>query len=136
MANVRNVGRTAPLAKRCLERSPTQHCDLLRGRNPFVLDGRKASREDRFGHRINGNPRCERGVDCQLPLNQPLYPNEEPEATLKGAAVYVLEKLSVSVPQVLLIVRPNPSAAGLYAAARHRQQKLAEYFEACDRVLL
>jgi gluconokinase len=65
-------------------------------------------------------------------LNQPLYPNDEPEATLKGAAVYALEKLGVNVPQVALtqIIRPNPSAAGPYAAARQRQRKLAEHFEA------
>ena len=56
-------------------------------------------------------------------LNQPLYPNDEPEATLKGAALYVLEKLDVSLPQVPLtqIIRPNPSAAEAYAAARQRQ---------------
>ena len=65
-------------------------------------------------------------------LNQPLYPNDEPEATLKGGAVYVLEELGVSVPQVPLtqIIRPNPSSAGPFAAARQRQQKLAEHFEA------
>jgi gluconokinase len=65
-------------------------------------------------------------------LNQPLYPNDEPEATLKGAALYVLEKLDVSLPQVPLtqIIRPNPSAAEAYAAARQRHQKLAEHFEA------
>ena len=71
-------------------------------------------------------------------LNQPLYPNDEPEATLKGAAVYVLEKLGVSVPQVQLtqIIRPNPTAAVAYTLARQRQRKLAEYFEAGDRILL
>ena len=65
-------------------------------------------------------------------LNQPLYPNDEPEATLKGAALYVLEKLDVSLPQVPLtqIIRPNPSAVEAYAAARQRQRKLAEHFEA------
>ena len=65
-------------------------------------------------------------------LNQPLYPSDEPEATLKGAASYMLEKLGVSVPQLPLtqIIRPNPSSADSYAAARQRQRKLAEHFEA------
>ena len=65
-------------------------------------------------------------------LNEPLYPSDEPEATLKGAASYILEKLGVGVPQLPLsqIIRPNPSSAGSYIAARQRQQKLAEHFEA------
>jgi sugar (pentulose or hexulose) kinase len=84
-------------------------------------------------HRLSGGIQrslssLQRLVDV---LNQPLYPNDEPEATLKRAAVYVLEKLDVSVPQMLTqIIRPNPSAAEAYAAARQRQQKLAEHFEA------
>jgi sugar (pentulose or hexulose) kinase len=85
-------------------------------------------------HRLSGGIQrslssLQRLVDV---LNQPLYPNDEPEATLKRAAVYVLEKLDVSVPQIPLtqIIRPNPSASEAYAAARQRQRKLAEHFEA------
>jgi gluconokinase len=56
-------------------------------------------------------------------LNAPLHPNDEPEATLKGGAVYVLEKLSFELPAFRLArpIRPDPRVAEQYARERQCQ---------------
>jgi gluconokinase len=51
-------------------------------------------------------------------LNQPVYANDEPEASLRGAAVYVLEQLGQPAPVGALprkCIRPNPAYAKKYA---------------------
>jgi gluconokinase len=54
-------------------------------------------------------------------LNQPLHPNDEPEASLRGAAVYALERLGQpalvqGLPRKRIV--PNPALAQEYALAR------------------
>ena len=59
-------------------------------------------------------------------LGQTLYPNDEPEASLRGAAVYALEKLGYPIPQSKLVhgVRPTARSTRLYAAEREKQQRM------------
>jgi len=56
-------------------------------------------------------------------LNQPIYPNPEPEASIRGAALYALEREGVAVAPLRLgrPVRPQPAAAAAYARERARQ---------------
>ncbi len=54
-------------------------------------------------------------------LNQPVYPNDEPEASLRGAAVYVLERLSQPAPAPDLprkCIEPDPEVAEQYSRRR------------------
>jgi gluconokinase len=56
-------------------------------------------------------------------LNQPVYANDEPEASLRGAAVYVLAQLGQPAPVAALprkCIRPNPASAEAYAQAQRR----------------
>ena len=59
-------------------------------------------------------------------LGQTLHPNDEPEASLRGAAVYALEKLGYPIPQSKLAhgVRPTARPTRLYAAEREKQQRM------------
>lgn len=59
-------------------------------------------------------------------LNQPVYPNPEPEASIRGAAVYVLEKLRIEIPPLSLApaIRPRSRIAAQYVCERERQVKL------------
>ena len=56
-------------------------------------------------------------------LNQPVYPNDEPEASLRGAAVYVLERLG-QPPAAPVVprkcIRPQPAVAERYAVEFRR----------------
>ncbi len=59
-------------------------------------------------------------------LNAPLYPNDEPEASIRGAAVYVAGKLGRKVAPFKggKPVRPKAKIADVYRAERARQLKL------------
>lgn len=59
-------------------------------------------------------------------LNAPLYPNDEAEASIRGAAVFVAEKLGEKVPPFNegKPVQPNAAIAKRYLAARQEQAKL------------
>lgn len=59
-------------------------------------------------------------------MNMPLYMNPEAEASIRGAAVYALEKLGVDVPHPApgKPVKPKGTIAAIYAAERKRQRTL------------
>ena len=59
-------------------------------------------------------------------LNQPLHPNPEPEASIRGAAVFAMEKLGVQVEPlpILAPLRPRKAIAERYAQDRARQVAL------------
>lgn len=59
-------------------------------------------------------------------LGQTVYPNDEAEASLRGAAVYALEKLGYSIPSSKFVhgVRPTAKPTRLYAAEREKQQRM------------
>jgi gluconokinase len=61
-------------------------------------------------------------------LGFPVYPNEEMEASIRGAAVYALEQLGSKPPEPRLPkpIKPRASFARLYAQQRERQRKLEE----------
>lgn len=61
-------------------------------------------------------------------LGQPVYPCDEPEPHLRGAAVFALEHLGYPIPAQKLInpVKPRKAAAHEYAAARERQRRFEE----------
>jgi gluconokinase len=61
-------------------------------------------------------------------LGQPVYPNEEMEASIRGAAIYVLEKLGQPAPPLRLgrPVKPRARYVRLYANAREQQRILEE----------
>ena len=61
-------------------------------------------------------------------LGEPLYPSEEMEASIRGAAIFVLEKLGRPAPPLHLgrPVRPRSRYAKLFAAAREEQRALEE----------
>ena len=61
-------------------------------------------------------------------LGLPVYPSEEMEASIRGAAVYALEKLGLHTPPGRFgsAVKPRARFARLYAEARERQRKLEE----------
>ena len=62
-------------------------------------------------------------------LNQPVYANPEPEASIRGAAVFALEKLGVLVPDLKAgaPLRPRAKIAARYAADRTRQVALESF---------
>lgn len=59
-------------------------------------------------------------------MGQPLYPNDEMEASIRGAAIYVLEKLGLPIPDVKLgkPIKPRSTFAKLFAERRERQRQL------------
>ena len=59
-------------------------------------------------------------------LNQPLHANPEPEASIRGAAVFAMEKLGMPIAPlpVLPPLRPRKSIAQQYAQNRERQAEL------------
>jgi gluconokinase len=61
-------------------------------------------------------------------LGLSLYPNDEPEASIRGAAIYVLEKLGVAIPLVPLgaPVIPQEKWVKAYTQERERQRILEE----------
>ena len=61
-------------------------------------------------------------------LGHAVYPCDESEPLMRGAAVFALEKLGYPVPAQKLInpVKPRKAAAHEYAAARERQRRIEE----------
>ena len=59
-------------------------------------------------------------------LGRPVYASSEPEASLRGAACFAMEKLGfkVTLPKTWRAIRPNAAAARAYAQARQRQSDL------------
>ena len=59
-------------------------------------------------------------------LGHPVFPNDEPEASIRGAAIYVLEKLGLPAPVPAFgpPVKPRRRFARLYADERARQHSL------------
>ncbi|MGC1481551.1 MAG: gluconokinase [Chthoniobacterales bacterium] len=59
-------------------------------------------------------------------LGSPVFANPEPEASLRGAAVFALEKLGIEVPtqEEALAVPPDAEVHARYAEERARQSKL------------
>ena len=59
-------------------------------------------------------------------LGHPVFPNDEMEASIRGAAIFALEKLGLPVPAHALTkaVKPRARFAKLYAEARERQRAL------------
>ena len=59
-------------------------------------------------------------------LGHPLYPNDEMEASIRGAAIYAIEKLGLPAPgaQFGKPIRPRTKWARIYAAERQRQIRL------------
>lgn len=59
-------------------------------------------------------------------LGRPLYSNPEPEASLRGAAVFALEKLGLPIMDLKygMPVAPTPSVHRLYKTERARQAEL------------
>ncbi|MEI6713827.1 MAG: gluconokinase [Verrucomicrobiota bacterium] len=64
-------------------------------------------------------------------LNQPLYANPEPEASIRGAAIYAMEKLNIPVtplPESEPLL-PRPEYAERYLVARKKQMALEQLLE-------
>jgi gluconokinase len=59
-------------------------------------------------------------------LNQPLYANPEPEASIRGAAVYAMEKLGLPITPLPRAepLSPRPEFARRYQEAREKQTRL------------
>jgi len=59
-------------------------------------------------------------------IGAPLWANADPEASLRGAAVFALERLGYSVAELKLgtPIRPTPAIARLYREERLRQSEL------------
>jgi len=55
-------------------------------------------------------------------LNRPIYPNAEPEASIRGAALYALEREGASIAPLRLTrpIRPQAAAAAAYKKERAR----------------
>ncbi len=64
-------------------------------------------------------------------LGQPIYASPEPEASLRGAAVFACEKLGLRVAELKLgrAIRPQQKIAAQYAAEREKQVALEELFQ-------
>ncbi|HEV3272072.1 MAG TPA: FGGY family carbohydrate kinase [Candidatus Methylacidiphilales bacterium] len=67
-------------------------------------------------------------------LGRPIHASTEPEASLRGAACFVMEKLGLQPPMPRLgpIIRPRPEAARAYARARQRQTRLEALLRKAD----
>jgi sugar (pentulose or hexulose) kinase len=59
-------------------------------------------------------------------LGRPVYASTEPEASLRGAACFAMEKLGIKPTALKLgpAIRPLPAAARAYAKARQQQTRL------------
>jgi gluconokinase len=59
-------------------------------------------------------------------IRRPIHVSEEPEASLRGAACFALERLGhhPPIPKLGPAIRPNRRAAQAYRAARERQARL------------
>ncbi len=70
-------------------------------------------------------------------LDRRCQASDEPEASLRGAAVFALEEIGhkTATPRWSSILKPDPRIARLYAAARKRQTLLEEGFTELTRRL-
>jgi gluconokinase len=61
-------------------------------------------------------------------IGHTLYPNNEMEASIRGAAINALEKLGYTAPEMKLgkPVKPRAKFAKLYAIEREKQRALEE----------
>jgi len=61
-------------------------------------------------------------------LGQTIYPNDEMEASIRGAAIFALEKLGYEAPEAYIgrAIRPRGKFAKQYAAEREKQRALEE----------
>jgi gluconokinase len=61
-------------------------------------------------------------------LGQTVYPNDEMEASIRGAAIFALEKLGYPTPEAEVgkAVKPRAKFVKLYAAEREKQRALEE----------
>ena len=69
-------------------------------------------------------------------LGRPVHPSMEPEASLRGAAVYALERNGCGVDSQRMVgqtVSPSRSIAALYAGERKRQQRLESLMTAAKK---
>jgi gluconokinase len=59
-------------------------------------------------------------------LGQTIYPNDEMEASIRGAAIFAMEKLGYEAPAAIVghAVRPRAKYVKLYAAEREKQREL------------
>jgi gluconokinase len=64
-------------------------------------------------------------------LGRPVHPSVELEASLRGAAVFALERLGLHPPPIprAPVIRPEPAAARAYVRARERQARLERQSE-------
>ena len=64
-------------------------------------------------------------------LGHSIYANPEPEASIRGAAVFALEKLGVPVPELRAgaAIRPRRKVAALYARERAEQVALEAFLQ-------
>ena len=62
-------------------------------------------------------------------LGRPVRPSVEPEASLRGAALFALERLGLAParPQAGRLIRPRPASARAHAVVRRRQERLEEF---------
>jgi gluconokinase len=67
-------------------------------------------------------------------LGRPVYASTEPEASLRGAACFALEKLGIKPPPPKRgrAIRPRAGSAGAYAQARQVQVRLEKLLRASD----
>ena len=61
-------------------------------------------------------------------LGQTIYPNDEMEASIRGSAIFALEKLGYEAPEAYIgrAIRPRGKFAKQYAAEREKQRALEE----------
>lgn len=66
-------------------------------------------------------------------LGRPVYASEEPEASLRGAACFAMEKCGVAPAKVKLgrAIRPEAKMARAYARAREKQAALEDSIRRC-----
>lgn len=64
-------------------------------------------------------------------LGRPVYASSEPEASLRGAACFAMEKLGLATPKPKLgpAIRPQAAIARVYAAARQKQVRLEQVLD-------
>jgi gluconokinase len=77
-----------------------------------------------------GNSRADLQLMADV-LGRPLRPSPDPEASLRGAAVYALQRCGIQPPPLPARrgVRPRKSPARFYAMARDRQRSLRRLLE-------
>lgn len=64
-------------------------------------------------------------------MNQPLHPNPEPEASIRGAAIFAMEKLAMPITPLPVAepLKPRLEIAARYSEARKKQVALEQMLE-------